>query len=220
MGFLHVRITNPRPTGCSYGWYPNGLHLAGNQSIDVDFDPFTTIPVNSGYLQMLKQQLIQGQVKFEYWVEAPCTTIQNPHLRPAKPAVAVKPPLPPQKESLVAIPPSAPKPPPAPKEEKPVEPVPPLVNIPPPAMPKDIPAEVAVPAETIPPLVNTPPLKDAPERKGVISEVVRDNSAEAPAELPLKTPEAPTQDVDASAKESAVPEEWKGISRRRRSKRS
>lgn len=83
MGLLHTRITNPQTTGCAYGWFPGGLHLGGGQSVDVDFDPFSKLAPNSGYLPMLLQQLRRGQVKFEYWAEEPCSCISAPGSTPA-----------------------------------------------------------------------------------------------------------------------------------------
>lgn len=201
MGFLHTRITNPRPTGCSYGWFPNGLHLNGHQSVDVAFDPFTTIPVNSGYLPMLIQQLRQGMVKFEYWVEEPCTFIQNPHARKAAPPMKKTPAAPAPKPSIPVV-------------EKKV--------IPPSEMP---PVQVGAPIGVVPkpPVVEVSqePVKETP----VVSappmvKVAEEPSLEQPLEEAPEVSKATVKEAPALEETKAdIPAEFNGISRRSRRRR-
>ena len=201
MGFLHTRITNPRPTGCSYGWFPNGLHLNGHQSVDVAFDPFTTIPANSGYLPMLIQQLRQGMVKFEYWVEEPCTFIQNPRARKAAPPTPKPPAAPAPKSSIPVV-------------EKKV--------IPPSEMP---PVQVGAPIGVVPkpPVVEVSqePVKETP----VVSappmvKVAEEPSMEQPLEEAPVASEATVKEEPAVEETKAdIPAEFSGISRRSRRRR-
>ena len=217
MGFLHTRITNPRPTGCSYGWFPNGLHLNGHQSVDVAFDPFTTIPVNSGYLPMLIQQLRQGMVKFEYWVEEPCTFIQNPRARKVAPpttktqaAPAPKPSIPVVEKKV--IPPS---------EMPPVQvgapigvvPKPPVVEVSQEPV-KETPV-VSAPTTTKEPIKETPVASAPPMVK-----VAEEPSMEQPLEEAPAVSKATVKEEPAVEETKAdIPAEFNGISRRSRRRR-
>lgn len=201
MGFLHTRITNPRPTGCSYGWFPNGLHLNGHQSVDVAFDPFTTMPVNSGYLPMLIQQLRQGMVKFEYWVEEPCTFIQNPRARKVAPpttktqaAPAPKPSIPVVEKKV--IPPS---------EMPPVQ-----VGAPIGVVPKPPVVEVSQEPVKETPVVSAPPMVKVAEEPSMEQPL-----EEAPAVSKATVKEAPALEET----KADIPAEFNGISRRSRRRR-
>lgn len=194
MGFLHTRITNPRPTGCSYGWFPSGLHLNGHQSVDVDFDPFTTIPLNSGYLPMLIQQLRQGLVKFEYWVEAPCTCIQNPRTRTAAPPV---------KKPVII---NALEVPIGEKKSTPIVKTPPVqAEVPFSAAPT--PLVAVVPREPIKESIHETPVVSAPP------------FTKAAKEAPVASEATVKEETAIEEKKVEIPEEFSGLSRRSRRRR-
>lgn len=110
MGLLYTKITNPLNVGCSYSWFPGGIHLRPGESRTVNFDPFTSVMVKKKHLKALMlQDLNSGRVKFEYWAEEPATCILPEE--PAKRATRQHPPAPPVEEGFRA---DAPK-----REEKP-----------------------------------------------------------------------------------------------------
>lgn len=74
MGLLRTKITNPMATGCSYSWFPGGLHLAAGESKIVDFDPFTAAFLKKRiYEQALLRDVMNKRIALEYSVDAPCT---------------------------------------------------------------------------------------------------------------------------------------------------
>lgn len=74
MGLLRTKITNPMATGCSYSWFPGGLHLAAGESKIVDFDPFTAAFFKKRiYEQALLRDVLNKRIVLEYSADAPCT---------------------------------------------------------------------------------------------------------------------------------------------------
>lgn len=192
MGLLHTRITNPRPVGCAYGWFPGGLRLAGGESIEVDFDPFTALPANSSDLPQLMMDLKQGFVKFEYRAEAPCTmkAVNKPVSTQPLPPPPPPPSTPAHSDAPVLVT--------GPAGIKPVTPPPP----PPLPEPKPVP-------ET--PVVSWPGIvvpKEAVEA-AVVEAAVVEAPVEAIQDIPTKAPMQP----------EAISDEWSGLSRRQRGKR-